>query len=190
MKKWGESYSRKIRERYDLEPNYCKGCNSPLPWDKKQNKFCSQSCSATVNNKGRKKQRGKCLNPLCTNLVEHIHGKYCCHSCSGQHRSLKAQDRWIRDGKTPGSVTIRKYLQSIKNACWHCGITEWNDKPIVLEIEHKDGNGYNNDPTNLELLCPNCHSQTDTWKARNKGNGRVARRERAREDYKRSSQKT
>ena len=59
-----------------------------------------------------------------------------------------------------------------------CGITEWNNKKIVLELEHKDGNSENNDLVNLELLCPNCHSQTPTYKAKNKGKGRHSRRER------------
>jgi hypothetical protein len=41
-------------------------------------------------------------------------------------------------------------------------------QPIVLEIEHKDGNHHNNERSNLEALCPNCHSQTKTWRGRNK----------------------
>ena len=41
-------------------------------------------------------------------------------------------------------------------------------EPIPLEIEHKDGNHQNNVRDNLEALCPNCHSLTDTWRGRNK----------------------
>lgn len=47
--------------------------------------------------------------------------------------------------------------------CERCGLTEWNNKPIPLELHHKDGNHYNNDLTNLEVLCPNCHAQTDNY---------------------------
>lgn len=47
-----------------------------------------------------------------------------------------------------------------------CGITIWRNKPIILELEHKDGNRTNNEETNLELLCPNCHSQTPHWRGR------------------------
>lgn len=60
--------------------------------------------------------------------------------------------------------------------CSECGISEWNGKEIVLEMEHKDGNSDNNSPDNLTLLCPNCHSQTDTFKSKNIGNGRHSRR--------------
>ena len=48
--------------------------------------------------------------------------------------------------------------------CNCCGIKEWNRKFITLEIEHKDGDVYNNHKSNLELLCPNCHSQTKTFR--------------------------
>lgn len=52
--------------------------------------------------------------------------------------------------------------------CNCCKLTEWMDKPIPLELEHK--NGINNDHRieNLELLCPNCHALTDTYRGKNK----------------------
>ena len=43
--------------------------------------------------------------------------------------------------------------------CEKCGLTEWNGKPIPLELHHKDGDHYNNEMSNLEILCPNCHAQ-------------------------------
>lgn len=53
-----------------------------------------------------------------------------------------------------------------------------NGKDIVLELEHKDGNSQNNSKENVCLICPNCHSQTPTYKGKNKGNGRHSRRKR------------
>lgn len=41
------------------------------------------------------------------------------------------------------------------------------DKPITLEIHHIDGNRKNNSLDNLQILCPNCHSQTSNWRSRN-----------------------
>lgn len=54
-----------------------------------------------------------------------------------------------------------------------CGLTEWHGKPIPLELHHINGNPNDNRLENLQLLCPNCHSQTDNYCAKNiKGNTR------------------
>lgn len=47
--------------------------------------------------------------------------------------------------------------------CECCGITEWMNKPISLQLHHKDGNHNNNALDNLKILCPNCHTQTDNY---------------------------
>lgn len=46
-----------------------------------------------------------------------------------------------------------------EHRCERCGLTTWNNQPIPLELHHKDGDHYNNNLDNLEILCPNCHSQ-------------------------------
>jgi hypothetical protein len=56
--------------------------------------------------------------------------------------------------------------------CNRCGISDWLGEKITLELEHKDGNHFNNQRDNLECLCPNCHSLTPTWRGRNKGDKR------------------
>lgn len=50
--------------------------------------------------------------------------------------------------------------------CECCGITEWNNKKIVLQVHHIDGNHNNNTRNNLQILCPNCHSQTSNYTGR------------------------
>jgi hypothetical protein len=62
----------------------------------------------------------------------------------------------------------RRVFEEQNYCCNNCGISEWFSKPISLELEHKDGNSTNNSRENLEGLCPNCHSITDTWRGRNK----------------------
>ena len=57
----------------------------------------------------------------------------------------------------------------IKYECSDCGLKElWNGKKIVLQLEHKNGINNDNRLENLTFLCPNCHSQTDTFSGKNK----------------------
>lgn len=52
--------------------------------------------------------------------------------------------------------------------CEICGCDEmWQGKPLTLELHHIDGNHYNNSLENLQILCPNCHSQTNSYRRRN-----------------------
>lgn len=51
--------------------------------------------------------------------------------------------------------------------CECCGNSEWLGKPIKLEVHHIDGDHYNNELENLQLLCPNCHSMTPNWRGKN-----------------------
>ncbi|UDY22983.1 HNH endonuclease signature motif containing protein [Nocardioides sp. Kera G14] len=69
-----------------------------------------------------------------------------------------------------GSHQLRLRLISegvFEAKCNRCGLTEWLGRPIALELEHRDGNPDNNALENLELLCPNCHAQTSTYRGRN-----------------------
>ena len=70
------------------------------------------------------------------------------------------------------------------NKCSNCGWNEINiyTNNIPLEVEHIDGNSKNNKEENLTLLCPNCHSLTETYKGANRGNGRYNRRQRYKND--------
>jgi len=68
------------------------------------------------------------------------------------------------------SHSLRKRLVKenyFEHKCYKCNHTRWNNEPIPLELEHKDGDHSNNNLDNLTLLCPNCHAQTSTYRGRN-----------------------
>ena len=62
-------------------------------------------------------------------------------------------------------------------ACEECGIRDWLGRPLSLELHHVNGDGKDHRLENLQLLCPNCHSQTDTWGGKNRGRLTVVKRD-------------
>lgn len=54
--------------------------------------------------------------------------------------------------------------------CMNCNLTQWLDNNIPLELHHIDGNHKNNNLSNLQLLCPNCHTLTKTYRGKNISN--------------------
>ncbi len=85
--KGGLARQRVQKEKYLANPSYCVHCDSVLPQDKKNNKFCSRSCSASFNNAGTPKRVAKTHNcPQCGTIVKTNNGKYCSPGCYDIHR--------------------------------------------------------------------------------------------------------
>jgi hypothetical protein len=64
----------------------------------------------------------------------------------------------------------RRLIQAgiLRNVCDECGISDWRGKPLSIQLDHRNGVRNDNRLENLRMLCPNCHSQTETFGARNK----------------------
>jgi DNA-binding CsgD family transcriptional regulator/5-methylcytosine-specific restriction endonuclease McrA len=67
-----------------------------------------------------------------------------------------------------GHLKRRLFDAGVKTRrCESCGLTEWQGSEIPLTLHHINGDRHDNRPENLQILCANCHSQTDTWSGRN-----------------------
>lgn len=83
-------------------------------------------------------------------------------------------------GQNKGNIDLTRFKQGVpfkglreslllirEHKCECCGNKEQMGKEISLEVHHIDGDRLNNELSNLKLLCPNCHSQTENYCGRN-----------------------
>lgn len=122
-----------------------------------------------------------CLN--CDAVLSRTSRKYCSNYCQQAYYSKEKLKHWLATGETaglgPGTYARRFINEEQNNCCAVCGMTaEWLGKPLVMILDHINGDSSDNRRENLRLVCPNCDSQLPTYKARNKGSDPVARRKR------------
>ena len=81
---------------------------------------------------------------------------------------------------TNKSHSLRRWIlkkEYLKYKCNICSISSWNNKKIILDLDHIDGDRSNNKIENLRFLCPNCHSQTPTFRGKNINNKQLSLRQ-------------
>lgn len=126
--------------------------------------------------------RGVVNNCSCGSII--AHSSQSCYSCfakrSAEERRVVKINEWL-DGTWRGGTDIRlstivkRFLLEESNySCSKCGFNtpHPDDNKTILEINHIDGNGINHIRSNLEVICPNCHALTSTYRGRNLGHGR------------------
>ena len=140
----------------------CNKCGKEHDGSFGSGKFCSRACA---NSRIRTEETKK-------KISEGILKSEWLLKCDYSHNSSdekieKQRETWKakRNFNTAHIFSIKKWLKEERgHKCEECGVEEWNGKRLPMEVDHIDGNTKNNDLTNLKVLCPNCHSQTPTWR--------------------------
>ena len=176
--------------------NKCGNCGKKT----KNRRFCSKSCSAKVTNTEKPRRKKEYPFRFCKLCGKELvyragqHNKFCNQTHKLDYEYNTYIGDWLSGIKSIGkpgrgtvSAYVRRYLfEKNNNKCSQCGWGEINQysKSIPLEVDHIDGNHTNDDPSNLRLVCPNCHSLSPTFGILNKGNGRRYFRQKYRDEVK------
>jgi len=152
----------------------CENCNQEHDGNFGSGRFCCKSCSRAFSTKSKRKD-------INLKVSEKLTGR----KLSQEHR-VKLKSLWEDDGYRSRSrrkaqpienllienssvstqhIKRRLIREKLKlNVCEDCGIDDtYNGKPIVHQLHHINGNSKDHRLENLQMLCPNCHSQTENW---------------------------
>ena len=101
-------------------------------------------------------------------------------NCSTDHFSAQKSHAYVKhdlkdilvENSTYANISsLKKRLLNekvLEYKCAICGISEWQGKPLSLQLDHINGKNNDHRIENIRFLCPNCHSQTETFAGRNR----------------------
>jgi Zn finger protein HypA/HybF involved in hydrogenase expression len=144
-----------ICEKYDIGATSVRKY-SGLTYEKEYNKKC-ENCKSFINNRN----------------------KFCSLNCFHLDKHKKAYDDFLKNNHlycraNYSPRAFRDFFLAEQNyECLICKMSNvWMDKELIFVIDHIDGDASNNNRDNLRMICPNCDSQTDTFKSKNKNSTR------------------
>lgn len=170
---------REIGRIYGVSDTYIKKISAKLGISlQKRSKFPD---GWVPHNKGKIKTE-ICLNCNTEFVVSYNGAKFCSNKCNGEYVKAKKLEHYLNNqseycNANKGVKFLKQHiLKEQNNCCDICGNkNEWNNKSIVFVLDHINGDASNNRRENLRLICPNCDSQLDTYKSKNKNSARKER---------------
>jgi hypothetical protein len=166
----------------------CEQCKSPHNGAYGSGRFCNKKCASAFSTYKKREEINKKVSVICKAKEIWFHlntdevrekrnatmlKRYGTTGFSETNRRkgietlIKKSNEIYKSGdfsKMSEKQRRKKLLEESKNSCSQCGICEWNNQKLTLEIDHIDGSDTNNNKENLRVLCPNCHSQTPTFR--------------------------
>jgi len=133
------------------------------------------------HNKGKRKTNN-CLGcDVEFDLKTHYAQRFCSKICEKKYKKELYYKKYLDNQSDFCYVRTMAFIKPhiLKEQCDKCeicnNINVWNNKEIVFVLDHIDGDASNNFRNNLRLICPNCDSQLDTYKSKNKNSARKER---------------
>lgn len=152
----------------------CENCSTNIIIIYGSGRFCSQKCARGFSTKKNRKEINEKVSYSLKGRSIHNTNNWNDQTLIKIRKTYKEKRDNIPFELASSEIKKERIFLEQNERCNCCGITDWNGKPLSFELEHKDGNNLNNDRQNLEVLCPNCHSQTTTWRGRNKSIRKVS----------------
>lgn len=176
----------------------CKNCKNEHDGSYGSGRFCSSKCARGFSTKEKRNEINEKVSEKLigrkTRNYYSIQNNIKKSKIKKEYLNISPEERWKKIKEKRDATYNKKILNAEystlsferlrkriileqKEKCNKCKLDKWLGNNMPLELEHIDGNHYNNERTNLEALCPNCHSLTPTWRGRNKNNincGRIS----------------
>lgn len=130
-------------------------------------RFCTASCARGFSTKAKRKEINKKVSDKMIHLQRQQPEKFGFNLTPEQELFRLARYKEycnnIPFNELGWDSKRKRIIVEQENKCNHCSISEWHGHKLSLEIDHINGINDDNRRENLEGLCPNCHSVTETW---------------------------
>lgn len=155
----------------------CENCFKEHDGGYGSGRFCCKECARCFSTKNKRNQ----INEIVSNKLKgriNLHAK----GFINDDQRRAASEAWIKKSKEIKDWKLSnipfddlnkphkkmKLLIEQQYKCAICNmINEWNNKPLIFQLDHVNGNHNDNNKLNLRMICPNCHSQTETFTSKN-----------------------
>lgn len=169
-RKYGDPSIVKNRARRTCREVGCENVRAP------RRVLCVEHYELIVTQRKQKRSQTKHCNNCgyaYSRWLGHSQAVYCSDTCREKHVITLAESMFV-EKSTASNASVKRWglrFGYLQEKCSSCGLTEWNNLPIPLQLDHINGVSNDNRTENIRMLCANCHAQTDTFCGKNIGNG-------------------